>query len=40
MSLYVGINNTPKAITSLLIGNNNVAKEVSSGYTGGLIQRV
>ena len=40
MSLYVGINNTPKAITSLLIGQNNTVKEVSSGYTGGLIQRV
>ena len=40
MSLYVGINNTPKAITSLLIGNNNAVKEVSEGYTGGLIQRV
>ena len=40
MSLYVGINNTPKAITSLLIGQNNVVKEASSAYTGGLIQRV
>ena len=40
MSLYVGINNTPKAITQLLIGNNNVVKVASSAYTGGLIQRV
>ena len=36
MSLYVGINNTPKAITSLLIGNNNTVKEASSAYTGGV----
>ena len=35
MSLYVGINNTPKSIVSLLIGRNNTVKEVSEGYTGG-----
>ena len=40
MSLYVGINNSPKAITSLLIGQNNSTKEVQSGYAGGLIQRI
>ena len=35
MSLYVGINSKPKQITSLLIGKNNVAKEVQTGYAGG-----
>ena len=41
MSLYVGINNTPKAITQLLIGKNGSAAQASSAYTGGgLIQRV
>ena len=40
MSLYVGINNTPKNIVSLLIGKNNAVKETSSAYTGGLIQRI
>ena len=40
MSLYVGINNNPKNIVSLLIGNNNVSKEIGSAYTGGLIQRI
>ena len=35
MSLYVGINSKPKSIISLLIGQNNTAKEVSSGYAGG-----
>ena len=40
MSLYVGINNSPKNIVNLLIGKNNVTKEVQTGYTGGLIQRV
>ena len=40
MSLYVGINNTPKAITSLLIGKDGGAAPASSAYTGGLIQRV
>ena len=36
MSLYVGINNSPKNITSLLIGKNNVTKKASSAYTGGV----
>ena len=40
MSLYVGINNTPKQITSLLIGKNGSATQASSAYTWGLIQRV
>ena len=40
MSLYVGINSRPKNIVSLLIGQNNAVKEVSEGYTGGLIQRI
>ena len=35
MSLYVGINNTPKNISKLLIGKNNSTKEVQTGYTGG-----
>ena len=38
MSLYVGINNSPKNIVSLLIGNGDSSKEISSAYTGGLIQ--
>ena len=38
MSLYVGINNTPKSIVSLLIGQNNAVKETSSAYTGGQIK--
>ena len=38
MSLYVGINNSPKNIVSLLIGKDNVSKEISNAYTGGLIQ--
>ena len=40
MSLYVGINNTPKQITNLLIGKNGGAIEAQSAYTGGLIQRI
>ena len=35
MSLYVGINNTPKKVSRLLMGINNAVKEVSDGYTGG-----
>ena len=40
MSLYVGINNIPKSIVSLLIGKDGSATQASSAYTGGLIQRV
>ena len=40
MSLYVGINNTPKSIVSLLIGASDENKEIQNAYTGGLIQRV
>ena len=36
MSLYVGINNSPKAITSLLIGKDGGATEAQSAYTGGV----
>ena len=38
MSLYVGINNSPKNIVSLLIGNNTETKEIQNAYTGGVIQ--
>ena len=40
MSLYVGINNNPKNIVNLLIGNGDNKREIGSAYTGGLIQRV
>ena len=36
MSLYVGINNTPKSIVSLLIGKDGSATQASSAYTGGV----
>ena len=38
MSLYVGVNGTPKKVTKLFIGVNNSPKEVKTGYTGGSIQ--
>lgn len=40
MSLYVGINNVPKAITSLLIGKDGNATEAQSAYTGGSIRKI
>ena len=38
MSLYVGVNGTPKKVSKLFIGVNNSPKEVKTGYTGGSIQ--
>ena len=38
MSLYVGVNGTPKKVQKLFIGVNNSPKEVKTGYTGGSIQ--
>ena len=37
MSLYVGVNGTPKKVKKLFVGVNGTAKEVKAGYTGGLI---
>ena len=38
MSLYVGVNGSPKKVNKLLVGVNGAAKEVKTGYTGGSIQ--
>ena len=38
MSLYVGVNGTPKKVSKLFIGVNNTPKEVKTGYAGGSIQ--
>ena len=38
MSLYVGVNGTPKKVSKLFIGVNNTPKEVKTGYAGGAIQ--
>ena len=35
MSLYVGVNGSPKKVSKLLIGVNGAPKEVKTGYTGG-----
>ena len=37
MSLYVGVNGSPKKVSKLLIGVNGAPKEVKTGYTGGSI---
>ena len=37
MSLYVGVNGTPKKVKALYIGVNGVPKQVKTAYTGGLI---
>ena len=37
MSLYVGVNGTPKKVKKLFVGVNGTPKEVKTGYTGGLI---
>ena len=37
MSLYVGVNGTPKKVKKLFVGVNGVPKEVKTGYAGGLI---
>ena len=37
MSLYVGVNGTPKKVKKLFVGINGTAKEVKTAYTGGLI---
>ena len=37
MSLYVGVNGSPKKIKKLFVGVNGTPKEVKAGYTGGLI---
>ena len=37
MSLYVGVNGTPKKVKKLFVGVNGSVKEVKAGYTGGLI---
>ena len=34
MSLYVGVNGSPKKVSKLLVGVNGVPKEVKTGYTG------
>ena len=36
MSLYVGVNGSPKKVNKLLVGVNGAAKEVKTGYTGGV----
>ena len=38
MSLYVGVNGSPKKVSKLLVGVNGTPKEVKTGYTGGSIQ--
>ena len=37
MSLYVGVNGTPKKVKKLFVGVNGTPKEVKTAYTGGLI---
>ena len=37
MSLYVGVNGTPKKVKKLFVGVNGTPKEVKTGYAGGLI---
>ena len=37
MSLYVGVNGTPKKVKSLYIGVNGTPKQIKTAYTGGLI---
>ena len=37
MSLYVGVNGTPKKVKKLFVGVNGAPKEVKTAYTGGLI---
>ena len=37
MSLYVGVNGTPKKVKKLFVGVNGVPKQVKTAYTGGLI---
>ena len=37
MSLYVGVNGTPKKVKKLFVGVNGSPKEVKTAYTGGLI---
>ena len=37
MSMYVGVNGTPKKVKKLFVGVNGSAKEVKTAYTGGLI---
>ena len=37
MSLYVGVNGSPKKVSKLFVGVNGTPKEVKTGYTGGLI---
>ena len=37
MSLYVGVNGTPKKVKKLFVGVTGSVKEVKTGYTGGLI---
>ena len=39
MSLYVGVNGSPKKVKKLFVGVNGTPKEVKTGYTGGLILR-
>ena len=39
MSLYVGVNGTPKKVKKLFVGINGSVKEVKTAYTGGLILR-
>lgn len=36
MSLYVGVNGSPRKVNKLLVGVNGIAKEVKTGYTGGV----
>ena len=36
MSLYVGVNGTPKKVKKLFVGVNGTPKEVKTGYTGGV----
>lgn len=35
MSLYVGINNSPKKVSRLLVGKNGTCSDATSAYTGG-----
>lgn len=37
MSLYVGVNGSPKKVKKLLVGANGTVKEATSAFTGGSI---
>ena len=40
MSLYVGVNGSPKKVKKLLVGANGTVKEATSAFTGGVNSRV